>query len=147
MPKLLAYLPCEKVVVEDESKNISVLSILETVTVTLAQEAPAPAQKASIGMAWAIFTLWQKERGESGEFESKSVLASPAGELLLETPVAKLAFGANMRQQVINRLPRFPIWTPGTCQLRLMVRTSRDAEFRELANVAIELRHARAAGA
>jgi hypothetical protein len=26
MPRLLAYLPCEKVVIEDESKNVSVLS-------------------------------------------------------------------------------------------------------------------------
>ena len=95
MPKLLAYLPCEKVVIEEESKNISVLSILETVNVTLPKGAPAPAQPSSIGMAWAIFTLWQKEKGESGEFESKSTLVSPAGELLAETPVAKLAFGSN----------------------------------------------------
>src|SRR5262245_29051282 len=104
MPKLLAYLPCEKVVVEDESKNISVLSILETVNVTLPTGAPPPAPQASIGMAWAIFTLWQKEKGESGEFESKSILVSPSGELLAETPVAKLAFGPNTRQQIINRM-------------------------------------------
>ena len=36
MPKLLAYLPCEKVVIEEESKNISVLSILE-LTLTTAE--------------------------------------------------------------------------------------------------------------
>jgi hypothetical protein len=144
MPKLLAYLPCEKVVVEDESRNISVLSILETVTVTLPPGAPAPAKKASIGMPWAVFTLWQKEKGESGGFESKSVLMSPEGELLAETPVANLDFGASTRQQVINRMAGFPIWTPGTCQLKLMVRTSRDGAFRELANVLIVLRHVRA---
>ena len=142
MPKLLAYLPCEKVVVEEESKNISVLSILETVNVTLPQGSPAPAHKASIGMAWAIFTLWQKEKGELGEFESKSVLVSPAGELLAETPVARLGFGANTRQQIINRMASFPIWTPGPCQLKLMVRTSRDGDFRELANVIVVLHHA-----
>lgn len=39
MPKLLAYLPCEKVVIEDQSKNVSVLSILETVTVTRYRQA------------------------------------------------------------------------------------------------------------
>jgi len=144
MPKLLAYLPCEKVVIEDESKNISVLSILETVSVTLPRGGPPPTPQASIGMAWAIFTLWQKEKGESGEFESKSVLVSPTGELLAETPVAKLVFGANARQQIINRMASFPIWTPGPCQLRLMVRTSRDADFRELANVIVALRHTQA---
>jgi hypothetical protein len=141
MPKLLAYLPCEKVVVEDESKNISVLSILETVNVTLSKGAPAPARQASIGMAWAIFTLWQKEKGESGEFESKSVFVSPGGELLAETPVARLGFGANTRQQIINRMASFPIWSPGNCQLKLMVRTARDGEFRELANVIVAVRH------
>jgi len=144
MPKLLAYLPCEKVVVEDESKNVSVLSILETVTVSLPGGAPAPREKASIPMAWAIFTLWQKEKGESGEFESKSVLASPAGEPLVETPVSKLEFGPNGRQQVINRMSSFPVGTPGPCQLRLMVKTSRDARFRELTHVVIALQHARA---
>jgi hypothetical protein len=141
MPKLLAYLPCEKVVIEDESKNISVLSILETVAVTLARGTPPPTPQASIAMAWAIFTLWQKEKGESGEFESKSVLVSPSGEPLAETPVAKLVFGANARQQIINRMASFPIWTPGPCQLRLMVRTSRNADFRELANVIVAVRH------
>ena len=37
--------------------------------------------------------------------------------LLAETPVAKLAFGSNTRQQIINRMASFPIWTPGACQL------------------------------
>jgi hypothetical protein len=143
MPKLLAYLPCEKVVIEEDSKNISVLSILETVNITLPEGAPAPAPNASIGMAWAIFTLWQKEKGESGEFESKSVFVSPGGELLAETPIAKLAFGTNSRQQVVNRMASFPVWTPGACQLKLMVRTSRGGDFRELANVVIALRHSR----
>jgi hypothetical protein len=83
MPKLLAYLPCEKVVVEEQSKNVSVLSILETVTVSLAPGAPA---------------------GESG---------------------------------------RFPIWTPGICQLKLMLKIARDPDFRPLASVLIMLRHAR----
>ena len=141
MPKLLAYLPCEKVVIEEESKNISVLSILETVNVTLARGAPVPAQNASIGMAWAIFTLWQKERGESGEFESKSVFVSPAGEVLAETPAAKLGFGTNTRQQIVNRMASFPIWTPGACQLKLMVKTARDGDYRELANVVVMVRH------
>ena len=142
MPKLLAYLPCEKVVIEEQSKNISVLSILETVNVTLAKGTAMPAPQASIGMAWAIFTLWQKEKGESGEFESKSLLVSPSGEPLAQTPVAKLAFGANARQQIINRMASFPIWTPGPCQLKLMVRTSREGDFRELANVIVVLRYA-----
>ena len=141
MPKLLAYLPCEKVVIEEESKNISVLSILETVNVTLAHGAPAPAQNASIGMAWAIFTLWQKERGESGEFESKSVFVSPAGGLLAETPAAKLGFGTNTRQQVVNRMSSFPVGAPGACQLKLMVKTTRDGDYRELANVVVMVRH------
>jgi hypothetical protein len=141
MPKLLAYLPCEKVVIEEESKNISVLSILETVNVTLARGAPAPAPNASIGMAWAIFTLWQKEKGESGEFESKSVFVSPAGEPLAETPAAKLGFGTNTRQQVVNRMASFPVWAPGACHLKLMVKTARDGDYRELANVVVVVRH------
>jgi len=117
------------------------LSILETVNVTLARGAPAPAQNASIGMAWAIFTLWQKEKGESGEFESKSVFVSPAGEVLAQTPAAKLGFGTNTRQQVVNRMASFPVWTPGPCQLKLMVKTARDGDFRELANVGVTVRH------
>ncbi len=141
MPKLLAYLPCEKVVIEEESKNISVLSILETVNVTLARGAPAPAPNASIGMAWAIFTLWQKEKGESGEFESKSVFVSSAGELLAETPAAKLGFGTNARQQVVNRMASFPVWAPGACHLKLMVKTTRDGDYRELASVVVVVRH------
>ena len=144
MPKLLAYLPCEKVVIEEESKNISVLSILETVNVTLARGAPVPAQDASIGMAWANFTQWQKEKGESGEFESKSMFVSPAGEVLAETPAATLGFGTNARQQVVNRMASFPVGTPGACQLKLMVKTARESSYRELASVLVMVRHTRA---
>jgi hypothetical protein len=36
----------------------------------------------------------------------------------------------------------FPIWMPGACQLKLMVKTSREPDFRELANVIVVLRHA-----
>jgi hypothetical protein len=111
MPKLLAYLPCEKVVIEDQSKNVSVLSILETVTVTMPQGAAAPAPNASIRMPWDIRAL------------------------------AKLSFGANARQQVVNRMADFPVWTPGACHLRLMVKTARDTDFRQLASVIIMLRH------
>jgi hypothetical protein len=69
------------------------------------------------------------------------VLVSPGGELLAETPVARLDFGTNTRQQIINRMASFPIWTPGICLLKLMVRTPRDAEFRELANVMVSVRY------
>jgi hypothetical protein len=40
---------------------------------------------------------------------------SPDGELLAETPAAKLGFAANARQQVVNRMASFPVWTPGAC--------------------------------
>jgi hypothetical protein len=143
MPKLLAYLPCEKVVIEEQLKNVSVLSILETVTVTLAPGAPAPSPNAAIGMTWAIFTLWQKDPGESGRFESKSILVSPEGDELAQTPVASIDFEKGVRQQVVNRMASFPIWTPGTCQLKLMVKTARDPDFRPLASVLIMLRHSR----
>ena len=68
-------------------------------------------------------------------------LALPGGEPLAETPVAKLGFGANTRQQIINRMASFPVWSPGNCQLKLMVRTSREGDFRELANVIVVVRY------
>jgi hypothetical protein len=61
--------------------------------------------------------------------------------VLAETPAAKLGFGTNTRQQVVNRMASFPVWTPGPCQLKLMVKTARDGTFRELANVVVTLRH------
>jgi hypothetical protein len=60
-----------------------------------------------------------------------------------ETPVATIDFETGVRQQVINRLASFPIWTPGTCQLKLMVKIARDPDFRPLVGVLIMLRHSR----
>jgi hypothetical protein len=125
MPKLLAYLPCEKVVVEEESKNISVLSILETVNVTLPKGGAAPAQPASMGMAWATSRCGRRKR------ESRASSSRPSS-----------ALGSTTRQQIIHRMASFPIWMPGACQLKLMVKTSREPDFRELANVIVVLRHA-----
>jgi hypothetical protein len=59
MPKLLAYLPCEKVVVEEQSKNVSVLSILETVTVSL-----APAATRTFGRWRACSSCWGMQGAE-----------------------------------------------------------------------------------
>ncbi len=63
---------------------------------------------------------------------------------LIATPPWHGLGGTGTRQQVINRLASFPISTPGACQLRLMVKTARDTDFRALASVLIVLRHARA---
>ena len=140
MPKLLAYLPCEKVVTEQGSNNVSIISLLETINVIVPPNAPPPPPNSVIPIAWTIFSLWQREEGDTGEFQCKSVVTSPNGETLLEGSPARWRFeNANFRQQIIEKITGFPIWTPGPCQIKMNLKKPGDSDFHEVLSAVIVL--------
>ena len=79
-------------------------------------------------MAWAIFTRGRRKRASPAS-SSRSRCSCPPPASCLPKRRRKLGFGTNTRQQVVNRMASFPVWTPGPCQLKLMVKTTRDGDY------------------
>lgn len=143
MPKLLAYLPCEKVVIEDETKNASVASIISEIQLTIPHGAPQPTKGNYAPMPWNIFCLWEWEQQDANStFETKSVLVSPSGETLFETSPAEFKRESNKNfHRTIDRITGFPIWTPGRVELRLLFRIKGVGEFSQRASYPILVIH------
>ena len=142
MASLLTYLACERVSIEQETNAVSIMGVLETINVAVPQGAPPTPPKVFLPMRWAVYSLWQKEPRDTGEFSSQSILFAANGEKLLETPVANWGFKeAQFRHQVIDRIEGFPIWTPGRLQLTLMLKGPGDQAFREYKSLQLLLLH------
>ena len=143
MPRLVAFLPCEKVVLEQGSNNASIIAVLDSLTLTVPKDTPAPQPQTALAMPWAIFTLFQKEDNDTGEFECKSVLMSDSGEVLMDGPVSKFSFNVP-RMRIVMQVNGFPIWVPGQLWLALMLKAPGQSDFGEVARTSITLAFAEA---
>ena len=142
MPKLLAFLPCEKVVIEQGTNNVSVDSLIETLSVTVPQGTLTVPEGTVVPMTWATFALFEKETGDSGEFESRSELYAHSGVRLFQTAIGKWQFKNDaMRHSVIAKINGMPIWVPGICKLKLMLKAPGDTDFKVVQEVAIRIKH------
>jgi hypothetical protein len=69
MPRLILFAPCENLIISNENK-ISLISLLETITVGIPQNQPIPAN-ATLPMRWFALTTWERQHGDADrEFES-----------------------------------------------------------------------------
>lgn len=110
MPKLLAFLPCEKIIRDERGGNITLIAVLERVNILLKQ--PARIEKAvSFPMKWAILSSWQRQPDDEGKtFEETFLLRDASGTTLMGGS-ASFAF-TDMMHHTIYNLDSFPV-SPG----------------------------------
>jgi len=78
MPRLLIFVPCEKVIV-GEDKSLHLISVLESWKVSLDE---VPPENAAFAMRWDIFTLWYRlPEDEDKEFVQTCDLIAPSGQI------------------------------------------------------------------
>lgn len=141
MLKLLLFAPCEKIVEDKSTNNISLISIMQEVTFEVPKEMiPLPA-KAMVPQAWSVFSMWQREADERPEFETKVSMVSPDGELILETEVAKIDFLNHkvLSQRVVMHISGFPVGYTGQCHVVLKTKQKGDTEYSEAARFPITI--------
>src|SRR5690242_20899801 len=84
MPTLLLFAPCEKVIIGQGDNSLSLISVLQTVQVSLLSHPPVE-KNAFIASRWFVAVLWQKEPSDGDvEFEQRIALADPAGEFRID---------------------------------------------------------------
>jgi hypothetical protein len=80
MPKLLAFVPCERVIVAKDDNSTTLISLMQGLHIELPEDAP---DKVVAPMSWATFSLWYKQPGDEGvTYEQRVELIDPDGQVL-----------------------------------------------------------------
>lgn len=129
LPKLLTFAPCEKILQESETKNISLISLLHEIIVDI-PESVSIGEKMSTPIPWAIFASWYQEAPtEQMTFRQHCELVGPNGDVL-----RALHVDFSMTKVIhhsIMRIRGFPL-VPGGGQYRVVISIGRpDKEERE----------------
>lgn len=100
MPNLLLFAPCEKVLVDQRSNSVSLISLLQEVHYKV-PPGPMPPNY-GLPISWAVLSIWQEETVDSGiQFEQRFLLENAAGVPLIEN-VAQWQFTAANHRIVAN---------------------------------------------
>lgn len=134
MPKLLMFAPCEKVIVDKQSNNVSLIAVLQDLQLRL-PDVPIPA-KVTVPIRWHIFSMWLREPGdENRRYEQSCELVAPVGAVLART--RSLFSLEKPTHRVIVSMQGFPLAQSGAggeYLLKLYLRAEREgAEPNEVA--------------
>ncbi len=133
-PKLLAFLPCEKVIV-DMDNNVSLITLLQDIKVGIPEspdETKAnPKGKIVAPIKWSVLVLWKRSEDDNVlEYEQKVALFDPAGEASIQA-IQPFSFGDKHTARNIANIIGFPIHEDGVYLLKLWLRRKGDPETPE----------------
>lgn len=145
MPKLLAFLPCEKLIIEQVTNNVSISTLMQEMNVQVPAKIGPPPKGVMSPQSWAVLAIWHFGADEERiDFEVKTSIVGPDEEEIFISPVALIASPAD--RNVVNRrltinATGFPVWKVGLCQLVLLIKNPGEADFSEAARFPIMIHH------
>lgn len=138
MAKLLAFLACEKAVLEEGSAMLSIIAVMQELR-ALIPPGTTPPKDVVAPVQWSAVSIWQRENADIGhEYEAKTVLTSPSGTVLTESPASIFRF-EKPYHRLINRFFGFRVSTLGRYHLLLMMREVGQGDFQEIARYPIDV--------
>jgi hypothetical protein len=149
MPKLLLFVPCERVIVSVEGP-ISLITVLEKINVNIPEdeEANLPSD-AVVPISWHVVTKWQREDNEVAErYEQRITLTLANGRIPTDS-IAAFELTEKPGARNILAVNGFPFSPAGQCTLTVSLRIAGedDAAWREIATYPIEVVRVRPAPA
>lgn len=140
MPRLLIFAPCEKVLVDEQSQNISLVGILDLVSVFIPPESTIPAD-IILPLQWKIFTLWLHTPGDDGKkFEQRTYLTVPDGTEGAEM-IVPFEFSTK-KHRITAPVANFPVAQEGDCFVHVALReVGQDQEWQEIAAFPLTVVH------
>jgi hypothetical protein len=138
MPKLLIFVPCQKVIVSAQDNTASLIAIIETFTIGI-PEGAGIAEDAVIPMDWNIFAMWELEDGEEDKkFEQRIDFILRNGRNALENATSTLDFTPNSnRFRNVHMVKGFPIPPQGNSTLKVSVREVGQEDWQEVGDFSI----------
>lgn len=145
MPKLLLFVPCERVIVEQGSGVFSLISILQEITTTLVTTDAVP-ENAMAPNTWHILTVWLRDAADpSQRFEQRVRMENPNGNVVFD-------FRSDFEMtkdhhRTTGTIHAFPVGLSGQYWLRLSIRQAGQEAWPDVANYPITVVYAPPAGA
>ena len=127
MPKLMALLPCERVIISGKSEGgdntATLVALMDTLTVTerVPEDAWAPTR-------WAIFILWRREEGDTDDiqFEQFCQMVSPSKKVVVSGRTPFKFTKRNQRNTIhVNALP---VGEPGDYEVQAWLTKATEPE-------------------
>jgi hypothetical protein len=133
MPKLVFFVACENVLIAEDSKNASLISIFDALTVPV----PPPELKdAQALIQWSLVSYWIKKPEDEGKkFEQHTKLVSPNGSITAESNIEFVLTTRSHRNNV--RVNGFPVIPPGEYKAILSIRELGQSEWLDIADYSI----------
>lgn len=133
MPKLVFFIACEKVLVSEEEKNPSLISIFEGITVPIPPEGSSQAQAA---INWCLVSYWTKLPEDEGKkYEQHTKVVSPDGIVGAETNIEFAMISRNHRNKVT--ILGFPVIPEGEYKAILSIREVGNRDWVDIADYSI----------
>ena len=118
MPKLLLFVPCEKVLV-DQQNTVSLISMLQEVNFQVSEAGPSPPANAKAAMKWDVLTVWARTDDDFGKrYEQRFALFDPDGEPTEITTTAPIETEKATHRNIAT-IFGFPIGSAGRYTLKL----------------------------
>ncbi len=137
MPKLLALLPCEKIIL-DNRQNASLIIVMQNTGIQTGAE-PIP-KNAVVPKEWGVYALWLAMPDEVGkQFRQGTQIVLPDG---AEFSKAFLPFTmrAGLNQNIIH-INGFPVGQTGTVTLNIWVETEEQQKLTEVYSYPLNVTH------
>lgn len=140
MPNLLVFAPCERVIIEQGTNTVSLIGLLQGMSV----EVPADLPKDALApQQWFAFALWQREETDHGRrFQQRVTLESPGGRHVIDV-LTDFEMSKDFHRN-IGAIPGFPISESGVYTLRLAFREMSTETWTTAGAFPIPLIHTRA---
>lgn len=132
MPSFLIFAPCEKVILAQNSNAISLISILQDLTIGLPADTQVPEEIAA-PFRWYGFVMWKKEAEDEGKsYVQELELCRPDG--------ATIATGESLFRitgsfhRATTEFLFFPVHQSGSYSLNLYLREDKEEKRKFIAS-------------
>lgn len=141
MARLLLFAPCERAIVGQEDKAVSLIGVMTGFTANLPfpHDHPVP-ENATAPIRWYLVSVWKCDASEVGsEFYQRVILNSPSGTSLLSVDLRIAPQQEQLIVRGIVHLSSFPIKEFGTHVAILQSRRRQDDEWEERSHYPIDV--------
>lgn len=113
MPKLLHFVPCERIIKHEKEDAVSLITVLEGMTVNILPGAPT--EDVRLNMRWSVFTHWILNHDEEpGRFtQHLQLLAPPDNKVLLHNRASFTLDREHTVRKIAVGFEQFPAPVPG----------------------------------
>ena len=122
MPRLIAFLPAEKVLIDEMENSVSVIGIMSGIKVQILNVSERAPENAYVPIRWSILAMWRREPADEGKsYEQRIQLFVPNGESAFDLSSPPFAM-TGLHHRVRSDITGFGVSIPGIYRLVVSLR-------------------------